>query len=247
MDYEASNPEFRWSSQLFDSLATPYYYGWQQNLKYQMATIVKATVPAEQFALSETFQVVPEVEFDAARLATHGTDRVVPLLWATNADTDSVLAAIMTDETTREARVITSRNRYTLFRMEWTEQVRFLTHVLTEENGAVVSAQGSSEGWTFRILFPERDAVSATCEACKEYDIAIERIAALEDAPSLDGSRLTDDQFRTMKEAVDKGYYEVPRRTNLQKLASEFAVSHQALSERLHRGHRALIQSAIQP
>lgn len=212
-----------------------------------MATIVKANIPAEQFALSETFEAVPEVEFDAVRLATHGAGRVVPLLWATNADTDSVVAAITKDETTRAARVITSRNRSTLFRMDWTDQVRFLTHVLIEENGAVVSAQGSSDGWTFRILFPKRDAVSSTCEACKEYDIAIERIAALEDTPSLEGSRLTDDQFRTIKTAADKGYYEVPRRTNLQKLASEFDVSHQALSERLHRGHRALIKSVIIP
>jgi predicted DNA binding protein len=212
-----------------------------------MATIVKATIPAEQFALSETFQAVPEVEFDAVRLATHGTDRVVPLLWATNADTDAVAAAITEDETTQGARVITSRNRSTLFRMDWTNQVRFLTHVLIEEHGAVISARGRSDGWTFRILFPERDAVSSTCEACDAYDIDIERIASLADTPSIEGSQLTDGQFTTVKTAVDKGYYEVPRRTNLQELASDLDITHQALSERLRRGHRALIESTIIP
>lgn len=212
-----------------------------------MATIVKATIPTEEFALSETFEAVPEVEFDAVRFATHGTDRAVPLLWATNADTDSVVAAITDDETTRTARVITSRNRSTLFRLDWTEQVRFLTHVLIEEHGAVVSAHGSSDGWTVRILFPERNVVSSMYEACEEYNITIERIAALEDSPSIEGSKLTDGQFTILKNAVDKGYYEVPRRTNLQELASELGVSHQALSERLRRGHRALIESVIKP
>jgi predicted DNA binding protein len=212
-----------------------------------MTTIVKATIPAEQFALSETFRAVPEVEFDAVRLATHGTDRVVPLLWATNADTEPVAAAISDDRTTRGTRVITSRNRNTLFRMDWTEQVRFLTHVLTEERGAVISARGRSDGWTFRILFPERDAVPSTYHACEEYDIVIDRIAALEDTPSIEGSTLTDGQFTTVKNAVDRGYYEVPRRTTLQELAADLEITHQALSERLRRGHRALIESAIIP
>ncbi|WP_058991386.1 helix-turn-helix domain-containing protein [Haloarcula sp. CBA1127] len=212
-----------------------------------MATMMRASVPTEQFALSGTFQAVPEVEFDAVRFATHGTDRVVPLLWATNADTDSVGTAITEDETVRSAQVITSQDQNTLLRMDWTDQVRFLTRVLVGEHGTVVSARGSTEGWTFRILFPERDAVSSTCDAFEEYHIDIERITALKDAPSIEGSQLTDGQFSILKAAVDEGYYEIPRRTNLQELASDLGVSHQALSEQARRGHRALIESVIMP
>jgi hypothetical protein len=37
-----------------------------------MSTIVKASLPAEQFALAETFGAVPDAEFDAVRLASDG-------------------------------------------------------------------------------------------------------------------------------------------------------------------------------
>lgn len=212
-----------------------------------MTTIMKASVPADQFALADTFEAVPAVEFDAVRLVTHGTDRVVPLLWATNADTSSVYDAIEDDETTTDAQLVSQRNHDALFQMHWTARVRFLTHVLVEERGAVVSARGSSDGWTFRIMFPERDAVSSTYDACEEYDIDIEQISSLGDAPSLGGFHLTNEQFTTVRAAVDNGYYEVPRETTLEDLATELDVSHQALSERLRRGHRTLIESVLAP
>ena len=212
-----------------------------------MSTILKASMPAAEFALAETFEAVPEAEFDAVRLAAHGTERVVPLLWVTDVETDRIYEAMERDETTSRVRLVSERNHDSLFRMEWTARVRFLTHVLVEEDGAIVSAHGSDGEWTFRILFPERDAVSATYDSCEEYDVTIEQIYPLDDAPSLGGFQLTDEQFATVRTAVERGYYEVPRRTTLSELASEMDVSHQALSERLRRGHRSLIETVIAP
>lgn len=214
-----------------------------------MCTIVKASVPADQFALAETFSTVPDVEFDAVRLVTNGTERVVPLLWATNVDTETVSSAMEADDTTADVRLVSQRNHDSLFRMRWIAQVRFVTHVLVEEDAAIVSARGTSESWVFRILFPERNAVSSTYEACEEYDIDldIERISHLDDAPSFGGFHLTDEQFTTVQSALDSGYYKVPRETTLEELAAQLDVSHQALSERLRRGHRTLIENVLRP
>lgn len=212
-----------------------------------MTTIVNLTVPASQFALADTFGAVPDVEFNAVRVATHGTDRVVPLLWASNAGADPVMEALEHDETTAATTLVARRNHDALFRMRWTDRVRVLTHVLVAEGGAVVSAHGASDEWTFRVMFPDRSAIASTHAACEEYDVTIERIAALDDAASIAGDHLTDEQFATVRRAVDTGYYEVPRRTKLTELASGSSVSHQALSERLRRGHRELIESLIGP
>jgi predicted DNA binding protein len=214
-----------------------------------MSTIVKATLPAEEFALAETFREVPEVEFDAVRLVTHGTDRVVPLLWATDADSTAVADALDDDESTDDVTLVSRRNHDSLFKMHWTARVRFVTHVLVEENGAVVSARGTNDGWTFRVLFPEHDAVSSTYAACEAEDIAIDvtQIYHLDDAPSLGGFHLTDEQFETVRTALERGYYEVPRETTLEELAAELDVSHQALSERLRRGHLTLIENVVGP
>ncbi|WP_459190725.1 helix-turn-helix domain-containing protein [Halosimplex sp. J119] len=214
-----------------------------------MSTIVKAGLPTEQFALSETFDEIPEVEFDAVRLVTHGTDRVVPLLWVSDADSEAVTEALEADDTTDEVSLVSRRNHDSLFRMRWTARIRFVTHVLVEEEGAIVSARGTNDGWTFRVFFPEHDAVSRTYDACAEHDIDLDvtRIYNLDDAPSLGGFHLTDEQFTTVKAALDRGYYKVPREATLEELADELDVSHQALSERLRRGHRTLIENVIGP
>ena len=214
-----------------------------------MSTIVKAGLPAEQFALADTLEAVPEVEFDAVRLVTHGTDRVVPLLWVSGADSTLVAEALKADETTTDVSLVSRRNHDSLFRMRWTAGVRFVTQVLVEEEGAIVSARGTSDGWAFRVFFSEHDAVSRTYDACEAHgiDIDVTRIHNLDDAPSLGGFHLTDEQFTTVRTAHERGYYKVPRESTLEELADELDVSHQALSERLRRGHRTLIKNIIGP
>lgn len=212
-----------------------------------MSTIVKASLPAEQFALAETFATVPDAEFDAVRLTSRGPERVVPLLWVTDVDADRAGSAMAADPSTTDVELVSRRNHDSLFRVRWTARVRFVTHILVEENGAVVSAHGADGEWTFRILFPERDDVSATYDACGDYDVDIEEIHPLEDALPLGDFDLTDEQFTTVRAALDTGYYEVPRETTLESLAADLGVSHQALSERLRRGHRTLIETVLAP
>ena len=45
--------------------------------------------------------------------------------------------------------------------------------------------------------------------------------------------------------ALAAGYFETPRRTDLEALAEEFDISEQALSERLRRGVAAVLESTI--
>jgi predicted DNA binding protein len=210
-----------------------------------MSTILKASVPADQFALAATFETIPSAEFDAVRLVTHGSDRVVPLLWVMNADPAAAYEAMDEDPTTADVQLVTHRNHDSLFHLHWTARIQFVTHVLVEENGAILRAHGTDDTWTFRILFPDRDAVSSTYDACEEFDIDIERICHLDDAPSLGGSHLTEEQFVTIRAALNEGYYTVPRGAKLEELAAELGVSHQALSERLRRGHRTLIEAIV--
>lgn len=210
-----------------------------------MSTILKASVPADQFALAETFDEVPEAEFDAVRLVHHGTDRVVPMLWVTNVDATRVADVMAADPTTSNVRLVSQLNQDSLFRMQWTDRVGFLTHALVDGNGAVVSAHGTEDAWTFRMFFPHRDDVSATYDACEAYDITVEQIYSLDDAPSFGQFHLTDEQVATLRAALDNGYYTVPRETTLEELAEELGVSHQALSERLRRTHRALVETVI--
>lgn len=213
----------------------------------RMSTIVKASLPTDQFAMAETFEVVPDVTVDAVRFVSHASDQAMPLLWTMGADAETVRAAMEADETTADVHLVSQRNHDSLFRLRWTDQIRFITHVLVEKNGAVVSAHGESDEWTFRILFPERDGVSATFESCGEYDVSIDRIQTLDEVASSGRRRLTETQSETLETALESGYYGVPRGVTIDELATELGVSHQALSERFRRGHRTLVQDLLSP
>lgn len=210
-----------------------------------MMTMVRLTVPTEEFALADTFASVPDVEFEAVRFVTHATDRVLPLLWASNADIDAVIDSLAEDDSTADSSVVVNRSGDALFRIHWTDRVQALMDSLVAEGGALVGASGTHAGWTLRVMFPDRAAIAPTREACAEYDVTIERITDLSDGASIAGNHLTDEQYNTVRHAVETGYYDVPRGTELTDLASSSSVSHQALSERLRRGHRALIESVV--
>ncbi|PSQ03301.1 DNA-binding protein [Halobacteriales archaeon QS_5_68_33] len=211
-----------------------------------MSTLLSASVPTEEFVLAETFERVPAVEFDALRLVGDGAEGDIPLLRARGAETSRVRDALESDSTTAGVELVSRRDRGSLFRVRWTARSRVLTAMLVGEGGAVLSARGTSDEWTFRLLFPEREAVSSTYDACAEYDVSIDRIRSLDERASPGGVRLTDTQFATLETALESGYYRVPREQTIEELATELDVSHQALSERLRRGHRTLVETVLE-
>lgn len=214
-----------------------------------MSTIVKAELPVDQFALAETFDRAPDATFDAVRFVTNGIEENLPLMWGTNEESASLSHVLEDDPSIESVRTLSRRNSESLFRVRWSSRVRSITDLLVAEEGAIVSAFGRADGWTFRLLFPERDAVSRTYDLCTESDIDIDilQMHDLAESPPYRGLQLTDEQFATVKTAVENGYYQVPRETTLQELSDELDVSHQALSERLRRGHRTLIGDILGP
>jgi hypothetical protein len=57
---------------------------------------------------------------------------------------------------------------------------------------------------------------------------------------------LSDKQRQTLLHAVERGYYEVPRETDLDVLAEEMNISHQAASERLRRAISILVEHTLE-
>jgi predicted DNA binding protein len=211
--------------------------------------MVEATIPAEQFALSETFRCRPSTAFEAVRVAVDGADGAMALLWATGDDLDGLSSVLDADPSTRTVEALTALQEEALFRVAWTDHVTTVCDAVLADRGTVLAAYGTSDAWTFRILFPEHDAVSATHDACEEHDldVAFERIYDLEGSLRLGRHGLTESQYETIRAAYERGYYEVPRESTLADLAAELNVSHQALSERLRRGQATLVERVLRP
>ena len=136
-----------------------------------------------------------------------------------------------------------------LLTAEWTDHVELIEHVLVEENATILDARGGRDGWQFRILFPEHASVSATYDHCRANGVtlSLEQISQLSGAFGRGKFGLTREQYEAIVGAFQAGYYEVPRSVKLEELAGRFDVSHQALSERLRRGHEKLISGVVGP
>jgi predicted DNA binding protein len=214
-----------------------------------MSTIVEARLPADQFALEQTLSGVPGATFEIVRLVANGTDRLMPFLWATADDPDALVDALEADPSTENIEMLTELTDEFLFRMEWMAHIRIMVYIMIEEEGTILDAYGKNERWELRILFPEHDSVSATHEFCDDYDIDLEfgRVYQLSESLRRGQYGLTDDQYDTITDAFEAGYYEVPRDVTLTDLAAENDVTHQALSERIRRGHRMLIRNTLRP
>ena len=212
-----------------------------------MSTIVEATVPADQFALAETLSTLSGTELRVVRLVAHGSEQVMPFLWAGCADTDRVHDALVNDPTTESASVLAEFDSEALFHVEWAATVRVFVSIVAEEDATILDACGRDGTWHLQMFFPDHELVSTTREFCAEFgiDLELERVNRLSEASEYGHLGLTERQYETLVDAYEAGYYEVPRTVNQEELAEHFDVSHQALSERLRRAHETVITNAL--
>ncbi|WP_266080368.1 helix-turn-helix domain-containing protein [Haladaptatus caseinilyticus] len=214
-----------------------------------MSTIAIVGIPASGFALQTTLERVPEVEFEVERVVATEPERVMPYIWA-SAEPDqfeALQAALEDDPTTDNVELLVDLEEERLYRMSWVGRTKFAIHILVEESGTIIDANGKDDGWQLRILFPDRDSLSATYEFCEENDIPleIEQIYQIDESPRRGQYGLTEEQYETLMAALEAGYYDIPREISGEELSDSLGISHQALSERLRRAYKNLISNAL--
>ena len=218
-----------------------------------METVVDATVPSDQFVLEETIERVPDVELEFVQFAVHSSTRPMPFLWASTSSPDRLEAALREDPSTERVNRLSRDDDRDLYSIDWTARAAGLIDEFAEADGSVLDVRGTADHWLFRILFPDRAMASETfqtwCDA--GADVSLSRVGSLS-CRGDDTGGLSATQHTTIAQAFQTDYYDVPRGTTLEELATEFEVSHQAVSERLRRGHftlveRMLSESAVGP
>jgi predicted DNA binding protein len=215
-----------------------------------MATLIEATIPAEEFALAETLQRCPDTIVDAERLVEQPAETVLPLVWVRNTSPDRFETALDHDPTVATATQLASTDTEWLYEMDWEGNIQLILEILTTEGAVILDTTGSVDGWHLRVLFPTREDVRTTHEFCETYNLTIDihNIRHLNDEDASHGgirAGLTADQHEALTAAYERGYFGVPRGDDLEAVAADLGVSHQALSERLRRGHETLIEETL--
>ncbi|WP_227354680.1 helix-turn-helix domain-containing protein [Haladaptatus salinisoli] len=211
-----------------------------------MSTIAEFSIPAEEFALSETLERLPEMVFKIDRVVAHDTDYVMPFVWASDGDFESLTAALEIDPSVGNVELLTDLDEERLYRMEWVNKTRIIGHMLLEQSATVQRATAHDDQWDLRVLFPEQNRISATSQYAHEHGFSLD-VSRIYDVDSAQRVRfdLTDDQQEALAMAVEHGYYDVPRDVDQSELAEKLGVSHQALSERLRRGTKGILEKVV--
>lgn len=211
-----------------------------------MGTIAEFELPVTEFALSATFERLSDLETEIERLVAHEQGQLMPFVWMTAEDFERVDEALDDDPSVDSAERVSTVGDSRLYRMAWVEATEMVAHVLVEEDGTILSAVGDRAGWEFRVLFPDRSALSRTYEFAEErgLSVSVSRIYDLDENRS-GRFGLTEQQHETLIEAINCGYFDVPRGITQPELAGRLGISHQALSERLRRAQRTLTKNTV--
>lgn len=212
-----------------------------------MSVIATVAVEAGDFALGETLAADPEMEVRLESMVPTG-DALIPYFWVSDDSVDDIQRALRAEDDVESLTVVDRVDGEALVRVEWNRAINGLIRTMVETGATLLEANGTTEQWTLQLRFADHDGLSAFYRECAEQGISLDLVSVhnpgLPDDVGL-GFDLTDTQRETLGLALERGYFEVPRRINLTDLAAEVGVSDTAVSQRIRRGLSKLLVQTL--
>lgn len=209
-----------------------------------MGIIVEFSVSPKDFKLGGMLCLDTNTKVRVEQLVPMG-DKVMPFSWVSgdlgsfeeNIENEMGYEVVLDDE----------ENDRRLYRLEWDVEHDDLIQAIIEFDGAVLDAEGTHRNWDFRIRFREREKLSEFKRYCDEngVHIKIKRIYNPIEVSGDSRTGMTSVQAKTLVDALESGYFDIPRKTSLVKLSESYGVSDQAVSERIRRATAELIRSSL--
>lgn len=213
-----------------------------------MTSVGEFTLPAAEFPLGRVFDDRPEVTLELDRVVPSG-DTVMPYFWvhAPDGDLDGVLAVFTGLPELRSVVLMDDLGERGLFRAEWEPDYLGIMRAVDEAGVTVLAASGSKDGWVFELRAATGEDLSTFQQYCRDHgiDVTLTRLSRLTETPTDTEYDLTPDQQEALALAYQEGYYAEPRETDQETLAAELGITRQALSARLRRGYRNLIENTV--
>ncbi|WP_129115755.1 helix-turn-helix domain-containing protein [Halegenticoccus tardaugens] len=170
------------------------------------------------------------------------------LVWASGGDLDRFESSTEDDPTVMEVTPLATRDSKRLYRIDFPrdELESLFDTLFYDHDTLLVDGVITADGWDLRMRALDKSAISRVYDELQERGHAVHfhSIHSECDDHSVD-AKLSEAQYEALSAAFERGYYDVPRETNLEELAEEFPVSSQALSERLRRATAAVLEDAL--
>lgn len=211
-----------------------------------MSVIADLRLDATAFELGRILDVGPGATVELDRMIPLG-DRAVPCVWLYHGSPERFEARVGAHDAVDDVRIARHDDDCTLFAVDWRADRDRVLRGVRDTGGQLLSATGTGAEWKLELRFSHHRELSAFREQCTEAGVSLD--VARVYSPTKDGPGPSHGLSRPQREAlvtaVDRGYYEIPRRISTQELADELGISDQATTERLRRGIDELVQNAL--
>jgi predicted DNA binding protein len=211
-----------------------------------MSVITEVRISPGDFELGQILELDEASAIELETLVPSG-DVTVPLFWVYEPVGDHFLETVRRYPTVASVTEVEVFEDRTLVRLDWDASQDHLFQCILDQEGQILSATGTSEGWNFEIRFSQREALSQFRTCCEDAHISLDVISVYNPTdPGVDQwYGLSEPQREALTLAVQMGYYDIPRGCTTQELASELEISDQAVTERLRRAIGAFVRRAL--
>lgn len=163
--------------------------------------------------------------------------RSIPFFWIHAAPPESIVDSLWDHESVESVEIVDRIDDATLVAVEWVPESDTVFRDIEACDGQILRAVCQKRYREFDVRFAEHDTLSAFRERCERDDVAIHVQRIYHGTGPDEDPRfgLTTPQREALALAVERGYYDIPRRCSTAELAAEIGISSQAMTERLRR------------
>lgn len=211
-----------------------------------MSVIVEFSIAGEDFQLGQILRNPPEMHLELEQIVP-ASDQVMPFLWATGKNHAAFEENVRSNPAVKELRKLDVIDDSGLYRIEWETKPTHLIEGITKADAVILEAHGNSV-WNFRLRFPDHETLSEFHNHVLENDIpvSLDRTQTLlEETERGLRFELTQEQREALVLALERGYFETPSEVSLDELADELGITRQALSDRIRRGNKKVLDKAL--
>lgn len=212
-----------------------------------MSIVAEFRLPAREFFLASAVQSVPGVHVEIERMVVDGLESSTPYFWVTGDAVEAFEDALDDDITVADVKRLDTTPDGRFYRATWRERVRGILYAIAEETATIMAATCDAGTWNMRMLFADQASLSNFHDYCAVYDVglSLERLYDPSNPDSFGRYEVTGEQEEILREALEAGYFAVPREISLEELADRVGISSNAASARLRRGHANLIRNTL--
>jgi predicted DNA binding protein len=201
----------------------------------------------DDLVLSPTIRSLPDADISVVSDAGTDPENDVHFFRVEAPAFDAVETALTEDHTVAAFASILDESDRRTYRVEYSGSAKQVAPPLTEIGGLIRDVRSYHEGWRLELRFQSHDGIYALDEYARAEGIGLDVLELSHDDAAEYGPEfgLTEEQREALVAAYVHGYYDDPRETPLEGLATLLDISPTAVSGRLRRGSARLVEEVL--